>query len=380
MELSRRKFIKSSFAAGALAMGFTPFLSACGRGVRRGDIKPAGRLPEAIPDLDDQSAGILHYASLAPSGHNAQPWYVKVVNRGEWIIGADPERRLPTVDPNNREVMLSIGAFAENLSIAAAVQGYKAEMEVIASSTFDEDIIRVSMIKAKPIDYSLQRLTTRRTVKHGYRSNEIRSDDVRALSKPLEGRLVYFPRGSDHAKCIEKCTVESFRRQTYRDDAQRELASWTRFSNQEAREHRDGLTPEGMEIKGFAGWYVRNFMKKQDVLKERFKKTSVDLITKLAGQGAGWFIITSEGGGVSDLIETGRRFERMVLMAREHKIGVHPMTQCLEEKTGQNEIALNHPPNVIPQFVLRVGYLDSYPDPVTLRRPVSLFLRTGYSF
>ena len=377
MELSRRKFIKSSFAAGALAMGFTPFLSACGRGIRRGDIKPAGPLPEAIPYLDDQSAGILHYASLAPSGHNAQPWYVKVVNRGEWIIGADPERRLPTVDPNNREVMLSIGAFAENLSIAAAVQGYKAEMEVIASSTFDEDIIRVSMIKAKPIDYSLQRLTTRRTVKHGYRSNEIRSDDVRALSKPLEGRLVYFPRGSDHAKCIEKCTVESFRRQTYRDDAQRELASWTRFSNQEAREHRDGLTPEGMEIKGFAGWYVRNFMKKQDVLKERFKKTSVDLITKLAGQGAGWFIITSEGGGVSDLIETGRRFERMVLMAREHKIGVHPMTQCLEEKTGQNEIALNHPPNVIPQFVLRVGYLDSYPDPVTLRRPVSLFLRTG---
>ena len=377
MELSRRKFIKSSFAAGALAMGFTPFLSACGRGVRRGDIKPAGPLPEAIPDLDDQSAGILHYASLAPSGHNAQPWYVKVVNRGEWIIGADPERRLPTVDPNNREVMLSIGAFAENLSIAAAVQGYKAEMEVIASSTFDEDIIRVSMIKAKPIDYSLQRITTRRTVKHGYRSNELRSDDVRALSKPLEGRLVYFPRGSDHAKCIEKCTVESFRRQTYRDDAQRELASWTRFSNQEAREHRDGLTPEGMEIKGFAGWYVRNFMKKQDVLKERFKKTGVDLITKLAGQGAGWFIITSEGGGVSDLIETGRRFERMVLMAREHKIGVHPMTQCLEEKTGQNEIALNHPPNVIPQFVLRVGYLDSYPDPVTLRRPVSLFLRTG---
>ncbi len=376
MELSRRKFIESSFAAGALAMGVTPLLSACGRGIRRGDIKPAGRLPEAIPDLDDQSAGILHYASLAPSGHNAQPWYVKVVNRGEWIIGADPERRLPTVDPNNREVMLSIGAFAENLSIAAAVQGYKAEMDVIASSTFDEDIIRVSMIKAKPIDYSLQRLTTRRTVKHGYRPNELKSDDVRALSKPLEGRLVYFPHGSDHAKCIEKCTVESFRRQTYRDDAQRELASWTRFSNQEAREYRDGLTPEGMEIKGFAGWYVRNFMKKQDVLKERFKKTSVDLITKLAGQGAGWFIITSEGGGVSDLIETGRRFERMVLMAREHKIGVHPMTQCLEEKTGQNEIALNHPPNVIPQFVLRVGYLDSYPDPVTLRRPVSLFLRT----
>jgi hypothetical protein len=31
---------------------------------------------------------------------------------------------------------------------------------------------------------------------------------------------------------------------------------------------------------------------------------------------------------------------------------------------------------MIPQFVLRVGYLDPYPDPVSPRRPVNWFLRT----
>ena len=376
MEINRRNFIKKSFAAGTLTMGLTPFLSACGRGIRRDDIKPTGRKFETVPGLDEKSAAILYYASLAPSGHNAQPWYVKVVNNAEWIIGADPERRLPAVDPNNREVLLSIGAFAENLAIAAGVQGYEAEMEIIASSPFDKDVIMVSMKKARSIDYPLKRLTTRMTVKHGHLSKELKSDDVRALSGSLKGRLFYFPRGSDHAKCIEEGAIENFRTQAFREDTQRELASWIRFSNQEARKHRDGLTPEGMEIRGFAGWYVRNFMDKEDVIKEGFRKKSVNLAEKLAGQGAGWLIITSEGREVSDLIDTGRRFERMVLMARERKVAVHPMPQYLEEKTGQSKIASNHASDIIPQFILRVGYLDSYPDPVTLRRPVNWFLRT----
>jgi len=60
--------------------------------------------------------------------------------------------------------------------------------------------------------------------------------------------------------------VESYRVQTYRDEAQRELAQWIRFSNEEARKHRDGLTTEGMEITGFSGWFVRQFMDQGDVV------------------------------------------------------------------------------------------------------------------
>jgi hypothetical protein len=51
------------------------------------------------------------------------------------------------------------------------------------------------------------------------------------------------------------------------------------------------------------------------------------------------------------------------------------MTQMLEEERWRNEISKQHGPKMIPQFVLRVGYLEKYPDPVSLRRPVSWFLR-----
>ena len=66
----------------------------------------------------------------------------------------------------------------------------------------------------------------------------------------------------------------------------------------------------------------------------------------------------------------------MVLMARERMIAIHPMTQYIEEQTGMDQIAANHGSDVIPQFILRVGYLKSYPEPVSLRRPVDWFVRT----
>ena len=86
--------------------------------------------------------------------------------------------------------------------------------------------------------------------------------------------------------------------------------------------------------------------------------------------------MTSDGRTVADLVETGRRFERMALKARERKIAVQPMTQYLEEKAGQKQIAANHEKGVTPQFILRFGYLNTYPDPVSLRRPVAWFVNS----
>ncbi|MCK5695980.1 MAG: hypothetical protein KAH62_05195, partial [Desulfobacula sp.] len=102
----------------------------------------------------------------------------------------------------------------------------------------------------------------------------------------------------------------------------------------------------------------------------------IEKVENQVKEGAGWLVITSKGNTVQDLIETGRRFQRMALTAREKMIAIHPMTQALEEKHGQKNIKKNHPPGMIPQFMLRVGYLDKYSDPVTLRRPVEWFVRT----
>jgi hypothetical protein len=169
--------------------------------------------------------------------------------------------------------------------------------------------------------------------------------------------------------------LEAFRAQTYRDEAQQELATWIRFRDAEAEAHRDGLTVDSMEIKGLAGWYVRNFMNRSDVMTEGFRGKGVEGVARHVQEGAGWLVITSPGETVADLIDTGRRFERIFLLCRERGIGIHPMTQMLEEERWRHEISVQHGAGMIPQFILRVGYLERYAAPVSLRRPVSWFLQ-----
>lgn len=376
MKTDRRDFLKTGLAAGTLLTGAGALFTSCS-GVTRSDISLIQAPNEVIASLDKRSLSILKYASLAPSGHNSQPWLVKIIDANKWVICADPARRLPAVDPDNREVMLSLGAFAENLSLAAGIFGFRADMHVIAESSFDQAVIEVVLKESKSEDYPLERITQRMTAKHEHLPKEIKKEDVTALSRHLKGGLFYFPRGTEHAQCIEEGVIENFRIQSDRDEAQQEMVKWVRLSNEDAKKHRDGLTTAAMEIQGLTGWFVRSFLKPEDFMKDSFRRQGVQLTEKLARQGGGWFIITSKGNSVADLIDTGRKFERLALLARERNIAIHPMTQYLEEKEGQKQISGNHDANVIPQFVLRVGYLSKYPDPVSLRRPVNWFVKFG---
>lgn len=374
--LDRRCFLKTAAAAGLFVFGPGAMMAGCS-GVRRADVDSNGAEAQASPNLDAAGRQILYLASLAPSGHNSQPWVVRVKSDREWVVGADPDRRLPAVDPQNRELLLSVGAFAENLSLAAAAAGYAAHVEVIAADAFDPDILRVELKKDKPVQYPLERIRRRTTVRSGYRNAELSKRDVDALTAPCQGTAVYFPRGSEHARCLTEGSIENFRIQSLRDDAQEELVRWLRLSNADARRFRDGLTTESMEIRGIKGFFVRHFVKPQDFLKASFRRQGVDVVAEQAHMGGGWIVIVGGDRRVADLIDTGRRFQRLFLLARELKIGIHPMTQYLEEEAGQQEIAANHPASIRPQFILRVGYLDAYPEPVSLRRPVAAFVRAA---
>lgn len=106
-----------------------------------------------------------------------------------------------------------------------------------------------------------------------------------------------------------------------------------------------------------------------------FREKGIAKTAKLAREGAGWLVITSKTNSVEDIIDAGRRFQRMALAAKEKMIAIHPMTQTLEEGQGQKKIRENHESHIVPQFMLRVGYVEKYPNPVTLRRPVEWFVR-----
>lgn len=373
--MNRRAFIGKALVSTTLLAGSGVLIPSCERNFRTElmNPEPAGR--SVLPDPD--SHRILYYASLAPSGHNSQPWFVKITGPGRWIIGSDRTRWLPQVDSQNTETLLSLGAFVENLVQASNALGYDVQVSVIAKDRFDADVIHVALFPSgsRKDAAPLVRMAGRRTVKSRFLSKELTSIDVRDFEKETEGHLFYFPVGTSHCDCMAEAAVEHFMIQFDNEKTIAESAFWTRLKDSEVRAKRDGLTPDGMEIAGFAGFYVRHFMDQKAVTGKAFKEKGIEKVRRQALEGAGWMVVTGDGNTVADLVETGRRFQRMALRAREKMIAIHPMTQTLEEDAGRKVIQAHHSPELNPLFMLRVGYLDQYPDPVSLRRPVEWFVR-----
>ncbi len=223
---------------------------------------------------------------------------------------------------------------------------------------------------------SVERIKRRRVVRKGYLSKEIGANDLRYITDKDSTRFHCFSPLSRHGRYLSEGTTEANRQQAYRDVAQEELADWIRWSDDDAIRFRDGLTPEGMEITGIAGWYVRHFYRRKDVLKKEFREATFKNVKEQVGRHGGWLVISSEDSSVASLLETGRLFQRMFLRSRDKMIAIHPMTQMLEEAQWKHEVANELGLSVPVQFIVRVGYLEAYPDPVTLRRPVKGFVRS----
>jgi hypothetical protein len=182
------------------------------------------------------------------------------------------------------------------------------------------------------------------------------------------------PNTSQESKFIDEQTIVANRLQAYRDPAQQELANWIRFSSQDANKHRDGLTTASMEIDGIPGWVVRNFYSQDNVMKKDFRELSIEKVKQQVSESVGWILITSNGDSLETLLETGRRMQRLFPKVREKTIAIHPMTQILEESSIKQKLSQSIGISDNIQFILRVGYLKTYPEAVTLRRPIDSFI------
>ena len=369
MDTGRRNAMKVIGAA-ALAAGTAPLLGACAGAARP---SAAGR-DAGVPGLEPALEDALRLASLAPSGHNAQPWTVRVPESNRLVIGTARDRWLPAVDPGNRELLLSLGCFLENLVVSAGHLGLELDYRVVAATPGDREVLEVTVRRATPSPFPLDRILTRRTVRSGHLAQELRSADVHGLCAPFGGRLAFFPPGSSSARWLSESTLEANRAQADREPAQEELSRWVRWSDDDALRQRNGLTPESMEITGIAGWYVRHFMDRSSVMGRRFRDRGVDAVRAQLGSYGGWLVMTSPDGSVSTLLETGRLFERMWLGCRQKMIAIHPMTQILEEAPFRDQVARQLGVSGAVQFIVRASYLARYPDPVSLRMPVSRFV------
>lgn len=326
---------------------------------------------EYVEGFNQDEVKILNFATRAPSGHNTQPWTIYRIQPYNWVIGTNQSRWLPAVDPENREMLLSIGAFLESIVLAAGALGYEALVEIIARGRRDHKIAEVKLIQSKETKFSLDKITSRRTIRNSYLSRELTSEDVKQLVDYGKNNILYIPLRSATGKFLAEGTIEANKQQVFREAAQVELAEWIRWSNDDAKRKMDGLTPDTMEISGIASWYVRRFYNRQSVLEHNFRNETVKKIVDQVRNCGGWLIITSPTSKIEDIIASGRLLQRMWLNAKAKMIAIHPMTQMLEEYPFEESVVEELDIRDEIQFILRTGYVSRYPAPVSRRMPVA---------
>ncbi len=366
--MTRREFVTCTVTA-------TAILAAPATGCTVAD-QPTRPGPEPVPGVDPALARLLALAALAPSSHNVQPWRVRVTGARHLSVAIDPARRLPAVDPDGREMILSVGCFVENLSQAAAAEGLALEVTCDATLPDAPELARLRLVPGPGVAGGPERVLRRRTLRTGHRPDPLAAGDLAALLAVAGPGTAFFPRASPEGRRLAEATVEGMRQQTWRDAAQRELSSWIRFRDEEARRRADGLTVASMEAKGLAGFVMGRFFDAGSVMGKSFREKGIEQCARQSVEGAGFLVLSSEGATVPALLESGRRFARMALSVRERAIAAHPMSQALEEAPWRDTLAgeLGLPGPV--QFVVRVGYVDHYPEPVSPRRPLTAFVTT----
>ncbi len=370
--MKRRKFL--GIAGGTIVIaGVSSYLLSDKNNFERGD--STAEIQTVLPLKPDEKE-IFLIASLAPSGHNTQPWRIKYIEPFHWIIENDRSRWLPAVDPTQRETILSIGAFAQTLEYAAAIAGYNCAFTILATTNQDENVLEVKLTKANTVaTFDINKIKNRRTVRSNFLNNTLKKEDADFLFTEENDFFNFIQSGSKEYAYLNEQTIEANKIQSYCDAAEKELAEWIRFSSKDAAKNMDGLTTASMEIEGISGFVVRNFYNKSSVMKNSFKDKNIENVVKQVSQSAGWLLITSKDNSVATLLETGKRMQRLFLKVRDKGIAIHPMSQILEEASTRQIInqSIGITDNI--QFTLRMGYLKNYPEPVSLRRPVAWFVR-----
>jgi len=308
---------------------------------------------------------MIRHATLAANGHNTQPWRFAVTER-TITIHPDYSRRLPIVDPDNRELWISLGCALENLLLAARAAGYAPEVAYPEAA----DSIHVSLTSDTPHKSSLfDAIPLRQSTRSEYDGQRIEGeslDQVKAL--PLEpGIAVHFVTSRDGLETVLEYVSEGNLSQYTEEAFVDELVRWIRFNKKEALATLDGLYTRCSGNPEVPRWLGRFFVTRTSPRKQ------ADADARKLRSSAGAVVVASESDDKLAWVRTGQVCERLALKMTSLNIKLAFLNQPIEV-TGlrpqlQSAMGLGAS---LPQLLIRFGHAKAMPQ--SLRRPIEQVL------
>ena len=325
----------------------------------------------------------LSWALLAPNPHNLQSWAVDLSQPGEIVLHVDRRRLLPQTDPYSRQILMGHGCFLEILAMAAAAEGYRAEITFFPAGEWsvDKPVARIALSRqpGMAVDPLFAEVPRRRTVKKAFEPRTLAPAHRAALlaGQVASGLSLAITVDTDQVEALRALAVAGSELEMNTPRTHKESIDVVRMGADEIAAHRDGISLTGPMI-----WALRQGgeMTPAKAMMPGTLAWNGGRDYVLAGYASarsfGW--IASQDNRRPTQVAAGRAFVRLQLAATALGVAIHPHSQTLQEypemaglresmhrKTGVADGATL-------QMFFRLGYAgDPGPSP---RRALSSFI------
>ena len=301
--------------------------------------------------------GCLEAAIAAPSIHNTQPWRFRIRDDGVDVL-ADRSRRLGVLDPDGRELLISVGAAVFNLRVAMLARGRTPVVRLLPGSPDPDLVARVSVgapVRVSPTARLLdQAIARRRSNRRPFADIAVPAEVLTELADAVaaEGGTLTVLDPLARARVLDLVRRADDR---WRHDPAywAELGAWTR----QRPGRRDGVPAEA-----FGPWSVADAVPIRDF----------GLVQPVAHRWTVPFepaptlaVLGTAGDGRHDWLRAGQALQRALLTGTVRGLSSSLLSQPLEVPELRAALADGARP---PQMIVRWGYgRPSAPSP---RRPV----------
>lgn len=312
---------------------------------------------------------MIEAAAKAPSGHNTQPWLFEVKEHSI-IIHPDMNQSLPVVDPDNRELFISLGAAAENLCLKASESGYECEINIDP----ERKTITVNLSKSvgNTGDPLAKYIGLRQTNKKVYSNRIIPDNTIQQLRNiPLsEGSTLHIISKDDPLFMTLREYIRRGNEVQMSDPAfKEELIRFMRFNEKEIKKNPSGLAYYTIGSPGLPSWIskpiVKSFLNPSSQNKSDLKK--IDSSSHLV-------LFAIQENTLENWINTGRDLQRFLLETTRLGIANAYMNQACEVVSLAKEMQKNirQINGAYPVLLLRIGYAE--PAKYSPRKPLEFII------
>lgn len=319
----------------------------------------------ALTGREERLRFLVGFAVLAPSGHNTQPWLFRL--RGDGVeVHADRTRGLPVVDPHDRELLISCGAAACTLLMAARHFGFDADLQVLPDP---EDPDQAALVRlgegpggSMDVDPEFSAILHRSTDRSAFADRPVDPGLTRELGRAAASWDAWFePLAGPARETAAGLVARGDRIQMADPKFRRELAQWVHTNRTRSRDGMPGYAFGMGDLMSLLGpLVIRTFdMGKGQAAKDEELALGSPLLA----------VLGTTDDDPDAWIRAGCALQQLLLRAQAHGLSASYLNQPIELPELRGQLRNLLAPEGHPQILLRLGYGTEEPEKVP-RRPV----------